>query len=153
MNTLSRAITARFFAEPENYDALKTGWQSLQNSPQRHELEAAHHLLYLILRGKDWRKAFTPITRVSKLENGAFSNWGLFNALYALHSKQSQADLLAPFAGLVTPEMLQVARQLVLPVNASAYQPQDFIPGSFPFEAYKNIVPAQANVAQGQPNA
>ncbi len=62
MNTLSRAMTARFFPTVNDYDALRRHWSALVNSPRKHELKAEHHLLYLVLCGKDWRAAFTPIT-------------------------------------------------------------------------------------------
>jgi hypothetical protein len=74
MNTLSRAITARFFPQPDSYNALRKKWSDLINSERRHELTSAHHLLYLALIGKDWRKAFTTISNQRKLDNGAFWN-------------------------------------------------------------------------------
>jgi len=61
MNTLSWAITARFFPNPESYNALRKHWSDLINSERRYELTAAHYLLYISLMGKDWRKAFTPL--------------------------------------------------------------------------------------------
>lgn len=135
MNTLSRAITAQFFTTPESYKALQAHWSNLMRSEGKHELSAAHHLLYLALRGKDWRKAFTPITNLNKLNNGAFPDWGLFRALRSLHYGR-QEDLLAPFEGLVTPEMLQLVRSLI-PSNAGKYRAEEFTRQSFPFEAYQ----------------
>ena len=70
MNTLSRATTARILAEPGRYDALRHHWRALVTSDRRHELTAAHHLLYAALRGRDWRRGFTPIRRPSKLAGG-----------------------------------------------------------------------------------
>ena len=135
MNTLSRAITAQFFTAPESYKALQTHWSNLMRSEGKRELTAVHHLLYLALRGKDWRKAFTPITNPRKLDNGAFFGWGLFNALRSLHYGR-QEDLLAPFEGLVTPEMLQLVRNFV-PSNAGNFRAEEFTRQSFPFEAYQ----------------
>jgi hypothetical protein len=135
MNTLSRAITPHFFTTPESYKTLQAYWSSLVRSERKHALTAAHHLLYLALRGKDWRKAFTPITNLNKLNNGAFFSWGLFNALRSLHYGR-QEELLAPFEGLVTPEMLQLVRNLV-PSNAGKYRAEEFVKGVFPFEAYQ----------------
>jgi hypothetical protein len=136
MNTLSRALTARFFLTADDYTAFQAHWRALLRSERRHDLAAAHHLLYAALLGRDWRKGFTPITNRRKLDNGAFHGWGLFPALYALHSQTCEAWLLAPFAGLVTPDMLHQVRALVPLVGVYAYRPDDFTPGAFPFDAY-----------------
>lgn len=142
MNTLSRAVTARFFPDIESYVALQRRWSALVNSDRRHELTAAHHLLYLALRGKDWRRAFMPITNRRKLENGAFVAWGLFRALGTLHYSRDEDALLAPFGDLVTPEMLRQARALLPQPSPYALKPEAFAGGAFPFEAY--AVPAMA---------
>ena len=138
MNTLSRAITARFFPNPDSYNALRKHWSDLINSEHKHELTAAHHLLYLALIGKDWRKAFTPITNRRKLDSGAFWGWGMFHALFILHSKFSEQDLLAPFDDLVTPQMLQDLRSFLPLIYASEFRSDEFMNRQFPFEAYKN---------------
>jgi hypothetical protein len=149
MNTLSRAITAQIFTDTETYNALRQQWRALLNSDRRHELSAAHHLLYLALLGKDWRKGFTPLTNQRKLANGAFYQWGLFRAMALFHSEQHEAWLLAPFDGLVTPEMLRAIRKLVPKVSPYIYSLAEFAPGQFPFEAYE--VPATVTVASMPP--
>jgi hypothetical protein len=106
------------------------------NSDRKHTLTAAHHLLYLALLGKDWRKAFTPPTNARKLANGAFYDWALLRALGTLHSQAHEVELLAPFEGLVTPTMLQTLRRLVGKPNLFAYTPTGFAPDHFPFDAY-----------------
>lgn len=141
MNTLPRAVTARFFSTPDAYTALQRHWGNLMNSERKHELTAAHHLLYLVLRGKDWRKAFTPVTNRRKLENGGFSSWGLFRALSVLHFPMVEQELLAPFDGLVTPEVLRVVRSLVPRLTAHSFSPEDISGGAFPADAY--VVPEE----------
>jgi hypothetical protein len=136
MNTLSRAITARIFPNPESYNALRKKWSDLINSDHKHELTAAHHLLYLALIGKDWRKAFTPPSNQRKLDNGAFLGWKLFPALYMVHSKFKEEELLALFDGTITTQMLAELRNLLPFTNAFGYQTSDFINGTFPFDAY-----------------
>src|SRR5260221_9659824 len=106
MNTLSRAITARFFQNPESYNALRKQWSDLINSERKHELTAAHHLVYLSLMGKDWRKGFTPPTNQRKLDNGAFWGWKMFKALEMIQRTSQEQELLLPFEGLITPPML-----------------------------------------------
>jgi hypothetical protein len=137
MNTLPRAITAQIFASTESYAALRRHWSVLMRSNRRHELSAAHHLLYLALIGKDWRKSFTPISNRRKLDNGAFAGWELFRALMLLRSPSYESWLLAPFAGLVTPGVLQAVRSLVSRQNSYSCRPEDFGVGMFPFEAYE----------------
>jgi hypothetical protein len=136
MNTLSRALTARFFPSPDLYNALRKKWSDLINSEHRHELSAAHHLLYLALMGKDWRKAFTPLTNQRKLDNGAFWSWQMFGALHAIHSKYKEDDLVLQFDGLITPQMLEELRILLPVTSAYAHKPSDFANRTFPFDAY-----------------
>ena len=70
VNTLSKQQTACFFAQPDlGYASLQAHWSALVAA--RTPLSAADHLLYLALRGKDWRKGFSPITNATKLANGA----------------------------------------------------------------------------------
>jgi len=136
MNTLARAVTAQILTDSTTYAALRKRWSDLMNSERRHELSVVHHLLYLALLGKDWRKGFTPPTNRRKLENGAFLGWALFRALNALHWKYHEQWLLAPFEGVVTPEMLARIRAWLPVQNPYAYRPEQFADGAFPFEAY-----------------
>jgi hypothetical protein len=124
VNTLNRQMTAVLFdncpvGATTGYDALRARWSTLVNTPaQAPSCTAAHHLLYLILLGRDWRTAFTPICNTRKVANGGFYNWGLYHALGILHSPRQEAALLAPFAGIVTPIMLAKAR-ILLPAAAT----------------------------------
>lgn len=136
MNTLSRATTARILAEPGRYDALRRHWRALVTSDRRHELTAAHHLLYAALRGRDWRRVFTPIRRPSKLAGGAFASWPLFDALWQLQSPHRESQLLPPFDGLVTPAMLAELRPLLPRVQQHRLDPADVAAHGLPFDAY-----------------
>jgi hypothetical protein len=113
MNTLNRTITSTFFKSEEDYNKLMAHWsQLMQNNEARKCLRAEHHILYLVLRGKDWRKGFTLATNPIKLANGMAPDLGVKNALYAFHCGYI-TDLLAPFGDLVDKEMLEKARALV----------------------------------------
>lgn len=59
MNTLNKTITSFFFTSPEGYAELQRRWSEIVNSEEKHNLTAAHYLVYAVLRGKDWRKGFT----------------------------------------------------------------------------------------------
>ncbi len=111
MNTLSKQYTVNFFASESDYLALRKHWSVLVNSDRKHELQAVHHLLYLVMTGKDWRKAFTPPSSTNKLNNGYIP--AVYGAIAQLNSNYGAAKVLAPFDGLVTIEMLQQARKLI----------------------------------------
>ena len=136
MNTLSRTITSHFFTDSQSYTVLRRHWSTLINSDRRHELTAAHHLLYLAACGKDWRKAFTLARNQRKLENGAYASWALWRTLDKIHWSRDDTQLLAPFAGTLTPEMLQQLRVLLPKPNAYTYRPEQFADRSWPFDAY-----------------
>ena len=141
MNTLSRAVTARFFPNSDSYNALRKCWSGLINSERKHELTAAHHLLYIALMGRDWRKAFTPLSNQRKLSNGAFWSWGLFRALFCVHNEFHKQALLAPFDGLITPQMLSELRGFLAVPRPYHFRPDEFTRTSFPFDAYKESIP------------
>lgn len=89
MKTIPRATHVHVL-DPNTYTVLRQHWSALLNSERKHRLKAVRHLLYLMLIGKDWRKAFTPATNKRKLENGAFEGWVLFRAMYQVHSPLSE---------------------------------------------------------------
>lgn len=151
MNTLPRAITAQVLADPTVYRSLRAHWGTLMRWPYRHGLAAAHHLLYLALIGKDWRRSFTPISRETKLKNGNFAGWGLFRALSTLHAS-SEEWLLAPFDGLITPEALRQIRQMIPYRQACHFQPEQFASGSFPFDAYALPAVQPIDAGDGEAN-
>lgn len=140
MNTLSRAVTARFFTSPTRYHALKQHWSMLVNSERKHELTTAHHVLYLALLGKDWRKAFSPITNQRKLANGAFSGWSLFRVFAKLHSTLHDEQLLAPFDDHITAEALNSLRQYLPTLTPWDHVPDAYSRESWPLDAHRVLV-------------
>ncbi len=137
MNTLPRAITAQIFKNTESYAALRRHWSALMNSDRKRELSVAHHVLYLALIGRDWRRGFRPITNRRKLDNGGFNDWGPLCAIWALNRLGSGESLLAPFDGLVTLAMLELVREMIPRSRAYSYELKDFAGGVFPFDAYQ----------------
>lgn len=136
MNTLPRAVEAQILIDPQTYTALRQHWRGLMNSERRHELTAVHHLLYLALCGKDWRKGFTLATNQRKLANGAYEGWEMFRALARLHSPFHETLVLAPFEGVVTSKMLQNLRTILPKAVAHQYKATDFSGSEYPFAAY-----------------
>lgn len=139
MNTLNRAQTALLFPQPDSYYQLRQHWSQLMNSERKHDLAAAHHLLYLALLGKDWRKGFTPPTNPRKLANGAYHGWAMFKAFELFHSRHHETWLLSPFDGLVTPTMLAHIRELIPKVTVYSYSYEQYQSGQFPFTAYLEV--------------
>ena len=123
MNTLPRDITRSWFGSESDYTALTRHWSAaVRGTASRAAIGPEHHLLYLALRGRDWRRAFTPITNERKIDNGAFYDWGLHRALPAIHSEWEPDRLLAPFGGRVSREALARVRAL-LPQRVDSFDP------------------------------
>lgn len=136
MTKNASTITTQIFTDKSEYLSLCAHWSGLMNSEQKRELSAAHHLLYLALTGRDWRKGFTPVSNRRKLENGGFYAWKMFEALRMLHSALYDEWLLRPFGGLVTPEILGRIRQFAPKAQPHEYAPEDFLDGNYPFPSY-----------------
>lgn len=108
MKTLSKNITPIFFKEENKincYAEVKELWLELQKNKGENPLSLAHHILYAVLRGKNWGKCFTPITNKVKLENGAQEDKALIDALYYLNSRLS---VFNDFSRLIDPESCAV---------------------------------------------
>jgi len=73
MNTLSKQITGTYFfnEDEDNYNKLRKIWHDLVNDKEKkHLLTHYEHIIYLVLLGKDWRKAISISTKPIRLENG-----------------------------------------------------------------------------------
>ena len=87
MKTLNRSITQNFFADENGYSALQVRWADyVTKKGLDTPLNASHHLLYAVLRGKDWTKGFTKITNKVKLDNGMREDWGTYLAINSVYS-------------------------------------------------------------------
>lgn len=74
MKTLGKEITCQFFQHESGFDLLEHDWKNnWRNDQWVSKLKPVHFFLYQAFRGKDWRKAFTPITNQNKLDNGYHS--------------------------------------------------------------------------------
>lgn len=113
------------FTHKEHYLVFRSFWAQSVNAREI-EITGAHHMLYNILRGRDYDKGFTPVTRTSKLQNDFIINQGLMDAYRTAeriiqHAKQygdepargtEMEKFLRVFDGSVTPQMLAM---VVLP--------------------------------------
>ena len=109
MNTLSKEFTlGMFFGEdPENYTKLRKQWSKMVNSDTKKTLTMAHHILYLILIGKNWKKAVTLPTNKNKVANNYKPH--IQEVLERWNGTYTKQRIIASFEGAVTPEMYDKA--------------------------------------------
>lgn len=108
MNTLSKSITSNFFQSAEDYGKLKVKWSELMNSEAKHTLGPEFHLLYLVLMGKDWRKAFWFPTNQNKLNNGYKPM--IYTAIERLYNHWK---ILPVFDGIITKDALEEVVRII----------------------------------------
>ena len=123
MDTLSKEFTlGTFFEEdPENYVKLRKQWSKMMNSDTKKELTMAHHILYLILIGKNWKKAVTLPTNKNKVENHYKPH---IDEVREYGLGEYRADRILPvFEGTVTKKMYKNARATTdLDMTKDAYK-------------------------------
>jgi hypothetical protein len=130
MNTLSKEFTlGTFFGEdPENYAKLRKQWSKMVNSETKKDLTMYHHILYLVLIGKNWKKAVTLPTNKNKIDNGykphiksVAERW---NSSYV--STYTRDMIQGDFDGLVTKEMYDKALKVTnLDMSKDAYNVEE----------------------------
>ena len=125
MNYQIADAKTRYFNDKEHYLQFLQAWKkAAQRSAHKGEdwgyladvrLTGAHMVMYALLRGRDIRTAFTPITKKSKLENGFYINHGMYWAADNLNSilnpegwnhEERIAKFLAPFGDVLDKEVL-----------------------------------------------
>lgn len=109
MDTLSRETWNGFFESKEHYLKLRALWAQLHTEPEQLKLGPEHYLLMSALRGRDWRRGFTPVTNSNKLAHGAKPRASAATALWNVRSPYNRKYLLEVFGGLVTEEMVNAA--------------------------------------------
>jgi hypothetical protein len=128
VNTLNKTITARFYRDADGYNALTHEWARLVNNPEQ-VLSAQDHLLYAILRGRDWRKGFVLVTSPTKVAGGATSGSGPAHVRAIRSLLRGYHGPLKPFLSPGAPALL--AR--LLPVYGYGINP-------LPEEAYEELL-------------
>lgn len=114
------------FNSKEHYLEFIKAWKSYVNDPETcGNLRKEHYALYNILRNKDHRKCFTPITNKNKLDNGcrkyqAFeyamdyvTRWARKCESKSTWEVKYAQELLAPFGRTVDLDMLKALGQNV----------------------------------------
>lgn len=83
-NTLGKEITKNFFLNESGYSDLKALWKvKLDNG---FEPNADDLAIYAMLRGRDWRKGYTPISNKNKLSSscGGFPLYNLWQVYWVI---------------------------------------------------------------------
>ena len=109
MNTLNKEFTLGMFFEEDddNYTKLRKQWSKMVNSDKKDQLTMGHHILYLILIGKNWKKAVTLPTNANKLANAYKPHINdVREGWYGFFTKNS---VIADFDGVVTEKMYDAA--------------------------------------------
>lgn len=122
MNTLNKTITSTFYTEFNSFELLEQTWKT--QVKEGFKPTSTDLLYYAVLRGKDYRKAFTPITRKIELENGAVANGALRQAITNLSRGR-----IAPFL----PNDKELLERIINILPATSWN----MP--YPEQAYRNV--------------
>ena len=127
MKTLSRNYTKNIFTDKEAFAALESHWSVLMNDKeQRKQLNAAHHMIYNAIRGKNWQKGFVKAKNPDKVTRFADL---LCSFLWYIHHDKHTDWLLKPFNNLLTASDLKVlAKHLPEFTLKGGENPLDFEP-------------------------
>ncbi len=104
------------FKDKQHYIDFRARWSKLcytTADSDRPQLSPTHYLVYSALRGRDWRRGFTPVTNPKKLANGGRDDQGWVHALQKVHSSWYEGSTIDVFDGLVTKEMLAKVRAVL----------------------------------------
>ena len=108
-------MTTKYFKTKEQYIAFRSAFAK---AAQSKTLNAAHFMLYNIIRGHDPERGFAPLQRMSKIEGMNRLNKGSAEAYAVLHRMQNQyigskywhswaEKFVAPFGDAFTVEDLK----------------------------------------------
>lgn len=161
MITLSKELTSVFFNTPADYAALKVAYReyakvrraekALDRKAEYHNdrldrISAAQNLVYLVLMGKDWRRAYRVPTNANKVANNAAVYWGLHKANGAIYT-HNKAAIMAPFKEFVTPGAFE-AVDYVLNVKPGSFNPD----GTYAegYEPYRDVTLEELAIKSGR---
>lgn len=138
MRTLPRKITRNFYKDSTGFDKLESLWIELLKSPEI-ELPVEYHLLYQILRGKDFTKGFAEVTNEAKIiHQGHSKDHAILMAIHRLEFlvKFNIGDLTDLFGTVVSEAGIRAAFETVehLAVKTTVNEPY-----SIPFHSYINV--------------
>ncbi len=139
MRTLPRKITRNFYKDQaDGFNKLESLWKELLNSPEI-SLPVEYHLLYQILRGKDFTKGFAEVTNEAKITHqGHSKKHAIQLAMIDLHSlvRYNITDAVDLFGTVVNEAGIRLAFETV---EFLYIYPDRNEPYSFVMESYINV--------------
>lgn len=141
MNTLSKTVTQSILGEG-GYEKFDAQWKSVaSNSVKRLELRPVHYLIAALVRGKDYRKGFKPITNARKLAHGG--SWGFKHAVEEL----ARVGTNTPYSKVIVERYMRVFGDSLTVDQLKAFQaltPTSLSINELPAEAYVETAVAAA---------
>lgn len=116
MANLSNDIWHSYFDSKDHYVALRAKWSQLVNSEDKHQLSVEYHLLYAILRGRDWRKCFSfPVEHKGdyKSRNPFYPGGTIHNAFRNLSFPYCRRRIIQLCDNLINDKMIDKALSYV----------------------------------------
>jgi hypothetical protein len=107
------------FTTKEEYLNFKTAWSKLAKEKK---ITTTMILFYNVVRGKKFKRGFTPVTNQNKLSNGAKPDQAFNEALWTVRrlaqglNKWVLADreqFISQFGGTVSPELMNTLDQYI----------------------------------------
>ena len=114
MNTLPKSITSSFFKDSNGYNELISRWSKFVNSSD--VITSGEFLFYLILRGKNYKKAFLPGRKMEhyKIPEGLYIAF-----LYGEHSAKATFNRL--FSDILADDWMDQIRKVTPRLNFDFY--------------------------------
>lgn len=120
MQTLGKQITQNFFLNEDGFTQLQERWSEAVQSKDT-TLTSQHHLLYQVLRGKNWQKGFTEITNANKIKAGMSRDCTIRKVFDGLYYK-TQPYEHPVFKGLIAPDTRTLVKELTIGVLGDSSQ-------------------------------
>ena len=117
LNTIEEAIqegttaphnveAGEWFTSKEHYLEFIAAWKNWAN--RGGHLNSTHFILYALLRNRQWTDGWTTPTKPGKIDQ---QHWKVIYAFQGIKSTHNERELLAPFDGTITTEMLMAIRE------------------------------------------
>ena len=115
MQTLGKKITQNFFNNEDGFKQLEKRWSEAVQSRDK-TLDSQHHLLYQVLRGKNWQKGFAEITNSNKIKFSDMSRERTIRRVFDELYYKTTAYEHPVFKDLIAPNTRTLVKELTIDV-------------------------------------
>ena len=106
---LTTVEPGEWFTSKEHYLEFRAAFKAYANDEnKKYGLSPCHFVLYAILRNRDWKKGWTYPSKAGKQVEHQYK---LSSAFSGIKSPYNEENLLKPFDGTITTEMLIAIRE------------------------------------------